>query len=168
MFDDIDPPLHGLYSLGSVPDDGYIKSACIFGDNGDERAVWIVVINTNDRNRRGPFYKVSPTKCTDRFDNDAHPRKGDFITVYISNKSHEVFDWNKNKIQPLQINFYNDNNSKKYQFLELSSRNETSIGSIQEGIKSALKSWKWKDLENSTLDLNIGVRIISKCIALSM
>ena len=161
----ITTPLHGLYSFGSVPNDGFMKSACVFGniDDGDKGVVYIFVIQSDGEVRSFHRVEMTPMKpCLNMFDNNQHPRKGDLLTVYIPKNPHSSGNTTN---QPLQISFYNRNNSRKYQFLDLSDINETSFQSIQKGITTALMYWNWKDLEDPNLDLNIQVSIINTTIS---
>lgn len=165
-----------MYSLGSVPDDGYIKSACAYGSfysDANEGVVYVLVINNSDKKMRDSVYKVkvininppSTKLCINRFDNVDHPKKGDRITVYIPQNPHADGKGDDRANQPLQINFYNNNSrGNEYQFLERSAIHETNFQSIRQGVKSALELPSWKYLKdiNSTLDLNIQVRFISK------
>ena len=166
MFNETIP---GLYSLGSVPDNGFIESACAFGNILDsyKGVVYIVVINS-DREVRS-FHKVdvevNGSLCLNKFNNNNHPRKGDLVSVYIPKGPHGNGNQKNDMInQPLQITFYSivNSNKYKYQFLERSAVSETNVESIKQGINRALRLWNWKDLEDSTLNFNIQVRIIGK------
>ena len=155
---------HGLYSLGSVPDNGFIESVCAYGSysdgDGDKGVVYVIVINNSTKKIRSFQRVVSGLPCLNNFYNRNHPRKGDLVTVYIPKNQHE--NENKKTNQPLQIAFHNHSNKYKYKFLEGSAISETNVSSLQQGIIRALGKLNWKDLEDPTLDLNIQVRIIGK------
>ena len=154
---------HGLYSLGSVPDNGFIESVCAYGSysDGDKGVVYVVVINNSTKKIRSFQRVVSGLPCLDNFYNRNRPRKGDLVTVYIPKNKHD--NENKKTNQPLQIAFHNHSNKYKYKFLEGSAISETNVNSIQQGINRGLGKLNWKDLEDPTLTLNIQVRIISTC-----
>ena len=156
---------HGLYSLGSVPDNGFMVSACAFGNivAGDKGVVYIVIVNSDRKMRSFQKVEVSSLLCLTIFDNNNRPRKGDLITVYIPKNPHHNGYLDNTTNQPLQISFYNANNINKYQFLELSAISETNVNSLIQGINRALGLWNWKDLEDPTLDFNIQVRIVNTC-----
>lgn len=157
-FDDVHPPSHGLYSLGTVPDDGFIKSVCVSGAFSGKKkkgVVYIFIIDSSNSKLRGDGYKVSQKECRKKFDNTNNPRMNDLIAVYIPQEA-------------LQINFKNDSKLNNiYMSLEhnVTIINETKKDKIWKGLKKVFKKskghWQWKE-QNSSLELNIHVKISRK------
>ena len=145
-----------------------MESACAFAD-GAKGVIYIFVIKSDRKVRSSHklqlHMETTPMEhCLYAIDNTDRPRKGDRVTVYIpKNNGNETIKTN----QPLQISLNNnDNNSNKYQILEGSAINETSLHTICQGITNRSSSWNWKHQEDPNLDLNIQVRIISTCKSL--
>ena len=162
-FYDVDPPSHGLYLLGTVPDDGFIKSVCVSGAyNASEKegAVYIFVIDDINSKLRDDGYKVSvespsQTGCRYKFDNKNNPKKSDQVVVYIPQEG-------RNK--SLHINFRNASKTDNaYKLLEHDVViNETKRKTIKKGLEEVTNGyWQWKKL-NATLELNVKVTISCK------
>ena len=156
-FYDVDPPSHGLYSLGTVPGNGFIESVCVSGAySGHEGAVYIFIIDDINSKLRGDGYKVSiisPSRreCKRKFDDEL--RNNDQIAVYITNSSLR-----------LQISFEDYAKNNTYKFLEHFNKiNETKRKTIRKDLKEIIKKGRgeWKELD-PTLELNIQVKISCK------
>lgn len=182
-FNQFKPPSHGLYLLGTLPEDGFMQSISALGEvmcskpstpcntTKKEGQLKFFLLRAKD----GSFEVVdvynldtSQTKDMSRplskkdFINEKHPIKGDLMAIYILNNP--VKKSAKNKWYRLQVNVFHNNSNYESQYKFFRGSNNTKgekIQNIKNKISNIVRNGNmnsWMAVDRN-LEFNVQVKI---------
>lgn len=174
-FDELQPPQHGLFLLGTFPETGFLVSVRAYGRiagnasslGKNVRGILLFCLIRNSSNGPKVIAMFDARKVLTKeksflgtitskmFDNEQHPMKGDSFAVYIPEKP--VLD-NNNKFHPLGIVMDKNSSIKVWRNVGFNKM----LGKLKNGIKTTIEqgsSSRWEDV-GMAMELNVEVKMI--------